>query len=154
MKRPDDELTLSRETALLHQDQYNSLFKEAIRARRDLARLAFTQEQRDRQLNKLANNHLSLAYALEHHSPRKISFATVLYQILLADKIDRLLPPEYDPEQRRSLLSLAASAEGDSDATEDMQTVIRRQVEKQIAAVYLGTRQQPILAYDVEYAAS
>lgn len=153
LKRFDDEIREAAQTALIHQEQYVALFKQAITARRELAHLALTQEQRDRQLNKLANNHLTLAYALQHYSPVKISLASVLYHILLAEKIDRLLPPDYDPGQRKLLLVLTAAAEGDIDADEEMHTVIRRQVEKKIAAVDLGTRQQPTPEYDIEYSA-
>ncbi len=153
-KRLENELAMNREAAHFHQEQYAALFRKAVEARRELARLAVTQETRDRQLNKLANNHLSLAYALEHYSPQTVPYAEVLYQILLAELIDRMLPPEYDPGQRKSLLLLTASTEGDSDLTEEMRTVIRRQVEKKTATVDLGTRQQPLLIYDIEYSAS
>lgn len=146
--------------AVAASDFCRSSFLQAIRLRRDLALTAPSQEDRDRNLSNLANSHQALAYAAHNYSRPAIprdQYEYALYHYLLAEKIDALIPARGntgqrdDPGQREAIHLHSTTLERDSPLGEDMRVAIRRRVEAYLDGIETGTRERPVLRYEVDY---
>lgn len=128
-------------------------FRQAVLMRRRIT-LTISQEpqkQQEYQINRLANHHLSFAYATQQCAPNSSQYERALYQYMLAEKLDALLPPAFDPEQRKTINLLMFNLDQDANLSEDTRALIRRRVEALLSRADLGTVEQPKLMYEFDY---